>query len=261
MRQKKSPATPVQQARHVHIPGLQFDNPQMRYQGYARFRPGTAVTVRLGWGDSAQPVFFGEVVGTELLFPREGPPRIEVKAHDRLFRLQRKKQERTLQDVSDSDVAEQIAQEHGLRYEGDSTTVTYPYLMQSGVSDWDFLVRRADASGRVVRIEDRTLTFRDAAERPDPARTLSVDDTLPPLHLSCRIGELPTEVRVRGWDPKGKKEIVGRAKKGDIRKDLKGSSTGPVAAERAFGQVETSICSYPIFDRAEADALVHECLS
>ena len=239
---------------------LRFDNTDFRYHGHKSMAPGNPIEVRLGWGDKADAVFYGEIVGTEMMFPRVGPPTVEVRAFDRLFRLMRNKQERTLLDMTDSDVAEKVASEHGLKSEVDSTSVKHPYLMQSGESDWDFLTERAQLSGRVVRVENKTLTFKDAATHPDPIAELTRESDLPTLRLDTSIERLPSSVTVKGWDEASKKKVLGKAALSDIKPELKTTKLGADIAKTVMGDAEWLVQDVPVDSTEAADHLAKSVL-
>lgn len=239
---------------------LHFENPEFRYHNHKSLAVGTPVEVRLGWGDTCEPVFYGEVVGTEMIFPRVGPPKIVVKAFDRLFRLMRKKQERTLLDMTDSDVAKKVAGEHGLKSDVDSTSVKHAYLLQSGESDWDFVTARAMRSGRVVRVENKTLTFKDALQRPDPVRTLTREVDLPGLRLDTSIESMPSGITVQGWDPASKKKIEGKATTTDIKSELKTTELGADLGKQALGEAIWLIQNAPVDSTGSAEHLAKSAM-
>jgi phage protein D len=244
----------------VDLCSIRFNNPGFRYQDHAALQIATPVEVRLGWGDTSEPVFYGEIVGIEPIFPRQGPPKIDVRAFDRLFRLMRRKRTLTYLNLADSDVAQKIAQDHGLEFEGDTTSVKQPYLMQSGESDWDFLVRRARCSGRVVRVEDKKLTFKDAAFHPDPVCAFSLEADLPALRIVTSVDHLPTAVKVQSWDKQTKKQIVALARLADVPAELDTTESGGELVHKAFGDRETVIDDIPAGSAEEAETLAKSFL-
>src|SRR5262249_56387427 len=94
-------------------------------------------------------------------------------------------------------------------------------LSQDNVSDWEFLSRLADAVGAQIAVLEGPLNFR-LPEKPGSAPSTSAKATTDPLVLeahrtlvSLRAGvtaaEQVPEVRVRGWDVDGKKEVSATA--------------------------------------------------
>ena len=64
-------------------------------------------------------------------------------------------------NITDSGIAQKIAEEHNLSLVAHRTTRVYEYLMQPGLSDLDFLRERGRESGRRVHIENGVLYFID----------------------------------------------------------------------------------------------------
>src|SRR5262249_23026451 len=81
------------------------------------------------------------------------------------------------------------------------------------------------------------------------------DQELIRLALRLTTVNQASEIVVRGWNPKDKREIVGRAKVGDETTRMDGSQTAGDLAAAAFGQAHTVVVDHPIFSQSEADAL------
>jgi phage protein D len=83
--------------------------------------------------------------------------------------------------------------------------------------------------------------------------TITPEDDLLEFHprLST-MGQL-TEVEIRGWDPKEKKELVAKAGAGDEVSTMGGSDTGAALVESVFGAAAALVDSAPVATQAEAD--------
>jgi phage protein D len=215
----------------------------------------------MGYVNNLAELIDGEVAALEPAYPTRGADMLLVRGYDRLHRLRRGRKQRSFLNMKYSDVAAQIANEMGLMPRCDATQEKHDYIFQTNQTNIDFLKGLARRINYELVVKNKELHFRKPRTDRSTSFTLEWGKSLKSFAPRMSTSGQVSEVVVRGWDPKGKKEIVGRAKKGDVKKDLKGSSTGPVTAERAFGQVETSVCSYPIFDRAEADALARSELN
>jgi phage protein D len=64
-----------------------------------------------------------------------------------------------------------------------------------------------------------------------------------------------SEVTVRSWSPKDKKELVGQAKAGDEVSTMGGQESGAALAESAFGAAVELLHASPVATQAEADQL------
>lgn len=225
------------------------------------YREGAKVRIRMGHHERGlKTMIEGEVTGVEVSFSSRGPETLVLQGFDRLHRLRRGRKSRTFQRMTDWDIAQKIADEHGLSLKGDRTSVQYDHLYQNNLSDLDFLKQRAARIHYEVELTNTTLTFRKSQEGKSKVATLTWGDPDQEHDLISFTPRLSTanqvsEVTVRGWSPKDKKEIVGRARVGDEAARMAGSSSGGQSATAAFGNVKTVVVDHPVFDQKEADDL------
>ncbi|HZX94777.1 MAG TPA: contractile injection system protein, VgrG/Pvc8 family [Myxococcales bacterium] len=187
---------------------LTFNDPKLELINGKLFGSGAAVKVELGYSSSLLQVFQGEVVALEPLFLRDKPPSLRVVCFERLHRLGLSQMTRSFNDVDDSQIAQKIAQEHGLSAEAPSGTKEH--ALQGNVSDASFLRRLAAAQGNTVRVEDKKLIIGPPPEGAEI--TVGPSQSLSKARIVIDARGQVEEVSVHGWDPKTKQEIVGKAK-------------------------------------------------
>jgi len=125
------------------------------------FEPGGAVEVEMGYVGGLARVFDGEITGLELEFSSSEARTLLIRGHDRSHRLQRGHKTRTFLRASDSTIAQRVASEANLAAEVEDTAVTHEYVVQHNQTDLEFLRARAARIGYEIRIDGRTLLFRD----------------------------------------------------------------------------------------------------
>ncbi|NBH06059.1 VgrG-related protein [Amycolatopsis sp. SID8362] len=169
---------------------------------------GTTIEV---WGSSvaeSEPrmLITGEVTSIEGLLYGLSITTV-VRGYTKTHRLQRARRTRTFVNMTDADVAREIAVEAGLE-PGliPPTTTTFEYLAQVNQTDWDFLTDRANEIGYEFGIATTgTFYFRPASTVKEPAHPEPVEATFPHDLLAFRprmtAGNLPAGVEVRAWDP------------------------------------------------------------
>jgi phage protein D/phage baseplate assembly protein gpV len=185
-----------------------------------------------------------------------------VRGLDQSHRLFRGSRTESYKNATYSDVAKKVAQRAGLAPgKIDATTEVFPHISQGNVSDWDFLKGLADSIGYEVTSLDGKLDFHrpeDASGAP-ASGTLQSDD---PLQLtlganllrfrsSVTSAEQVKEVKVRGWDTKGKKALIGSAPA-----DTKGVTlkVKPASLAEKFGSPTHVGVETPYDSQAEVDA-------
>lgn len=186
----------------------------------ARFALGAPLSVKLSaaTGGSPAAVFDGEVttVEAELGSRHGGEPVLElvVTGHDRSHRMHRMTTTRTFRQVTVTDVARKLAQEHGLKLGTLAAIGGEPaeVLHQVGETDWAFLSRLVSGHGGELDVAGGALHIIDPTKPERPVMDLRWGDNLERFRPRVSTVGQVAQVEVHGWDPKAKKEIVGSAK-------------------------------------------------
>jgi phage protein D len=215
---------------------------------------GDTMKIDLGYAKGEVTLFLGEVVCLEPSWPEGAPAGLTVRGMDRAHRLKRGSKIRFWEDKKDSDLVSEIAGDHGLSAECDTTDVTHAYILQNNLSDAEFLKYLARRNHFHLQVDDSKIKF----IKPAVGGGTEVELTYSLDLMDCRmrlnaIGQVD-EVIVRGWDIFQKKEIVGKAKPSDLSKGA-GKNLGADLAKDAFGAAKAYVTTYPVADQGAAQSL------
>jgi phage protein D len=215
-------------------------------------KEGTEIEVRAGYVDNLLSLIIGEVTALEPEFPAGEAPTLKVQGYDRLHRFRRGRKTRSFASMKDSQIADKIARDLGLRSQVDDTSITHDYVLQSNQTDIDFLLERARRINFEVAVKDKTLQFRKAANNKSKVVTLEYGMTLTSFHPRLSTMRQVSEVIVQGWNFKTKEAIVGKARKGDEISTMSGAKLGVQISEDAFSNTKTIVVNKPVFTEGEA---------
>ena len=250
--------------------------PEMRWTHDPRdadvFREGNGVTIALGFGADLVEVFDGEITAVRASFPETGTPTLRVEGYTRLHRLRGAPRTRTFLDMTDREIAQQIASDLKLQLDADDPGVKHPYVIQYNETDLAFLLERARRIRYRVQVVGRKLRFKKGGEAEPPALTLvwgasrgdpEDPDARPLRSFTPTINTLrPVDhVIVRGHDPKTREPIEARAGAGDVDASLGGKRKGPEVAGAAFGARGLTVVDRPVASRDEAAQLARSILT
>jgi phage protein D len=172
-------------------------------------------------GTTPEPLATVEVAALEAEQGLAGSRTI-VRAYDASRRLQTGRQTRSYAQMKDSDIARQIATANRLELGTiDDSGAVHPHLSQANQTDWEFLTARAREIGFKLSVADGRFSFQKAAvpsggpadgdfDSTDPLQ-LVVGTSLLEFNPRLTTGAQVKEAVVRGWDPKAKRALVGRA--------------------------------------------------
>lgn len=219
------------------------------------FAAGREVEILLGYAGDLAPVMVGEITAIEPEFRAGEFPQVIVRGHDRRHRLTRGSKTLAFTNVKDSDIASQIAGGAGLTAQAEDTHVVHDYVLQHNQSDLEFLMERARRIGYEVVVEGKTLYFRPHGNDAAAVLTLARDADLIELHPRLTTLGQAGAVAVQGWSPKDKAALAGKAAAGDEGTTMGGSTTGPSAADQAFGAAVATGVATPVLSQAEADQI------
>jgi phage protein D len=209
---------------------------------------GRTLTVEMGEGGTRAPVFEGRITAVEARYPRKLPPEIQVLAEDRCQDLRMVRRTRTFEDVTDQEVFEEIAREHGLQPEIDIEGPSYRTLAQVNQSDLAFLRDRARAIDAEVWVEGGQM-FAQASTRRRAATpvTLTYGKGLRELNASADLAHQRTRLAIGGWDVEAKEAIEEEVDAGVVAQELNGGLSGGSVLQEAFGdRPERLVHSVPL---------------
>ena len=203
-----------------------------------KFKPGTAVEIKLGYLGQLKSVCKGEVSNLEMVVTPDGPSRLVVAGIDKGHAFDRGTVTKTYKNVKDSDLATQIAQRYGLSADVDDSVVVHDFVIQNNLSDYDFLMQRAALAGFRVHVDDRKLLFKKPKLGDPPAAKLVWRENIGRLVQEVNTFDQVSKITTSGWDPKQAKEMTDAGKSGDEYGKQGGTVTGAQLVKQMYGDIE-----------------------
>lgn len=226
---------------------------QMTWVDDTVFDVGNEVEIKMGYKDDIQTVMLGEITGLEPEYTLDDLPILVVRGHDLRHRLLRGRHTKSFLKIKDSEVVDQIARTNGLTAKVTDSKVKLEYILQHNQTDWEFLNERAKRIGYEVAIDKNILYFRPHQNTQNKLLTLTYRENLQEFIPRLSTMNQVEKVEVRGWIPKDKKEVIGKAGVGQENGTMGGSTSGSKAVRKAFGTSSQTIVSQPVSSQKEAD--------
>lgn len=197
---------------------------------------GKSIEVSIGPADAARVVFSGVISAIEGDFVGSVVPTVTVYAEDALMKLRMTRRMKTYEDMSDAEIAESIASEHGLSADTDADGPTYKVVQQWNQSDLAFLRERARLIQAELWLADNTLHFATRANRTATEITLVLGFDLIAAHARADLAHQRTSVAVSGYDATNREGITEEAGSDEVDQEISGGRTGITVLRRAFGE-------------------------
>lgn len=165
------------------------------------FKPGQTVEILAGSGNQNTSIFKGIVVRHSLRIRDNSAPQLIVECRHVAMKLTVTRRNANFFDQSDSEMIEAILNAAGLEGEVEATSARHKQMVQFHSSDWDFLLARATACGKLVWPKNDKLVVKTPSASGNASATLQFGATL--LEFDAEIDARQQYSGVRGisWDP------------------------------------------------------------
>lgn len=200
---------------------------------------GKRLEVSIGPADLARTVFKGAISAIEAEYREGCEPEALVFAEDKLMELRLTHRFKTYENVTDADIARQIANEHGLASDVAADGPPHDVVQQWNVSDLAFLRERARLIQAEVWVNDSTLSFKTRDQRSGTEVTLVQGNHLLRLQARADLAHQRTSVVVTGYDVSERDKIDESADAKAIQSEAGAGRHGPAVLKDAFGAFAT----------------------
>ncbi len=157
--------------------------------GDANFAPGMEMEIAIGHGPAVEPLFKGIIVRHQIKSSSKGGTSLHLEIKHKAVKMSHIRKTRHFLDKKDSDIIETLINDSGASPEVDSDfEVEHERMIQYNITDWDFMVLRAEANGKVVFIDEDKVVV--ATPKIKPAKE-------PHAKLGDNVYEFEAEVETR----------------------------------------------------------------
>ncbi len=164
------------------------------------FIPGNEVEILAGYHSNDEVVFKGLVVRHGLKIYQERPAVLRIECKDAAVKLTVGRKNTYFYDSTDSEIIEEVASGAGLQSDVESTDVTHVEMVQLDATDWDFIVTRAEANGKLVATQDGTLVAKAPDSSTEPVLSLAYGSTLLDFEAILDARSQFKSIQSSAWD-------------------------------------------------------------
>jgi len=184
----------------------------------ADFVPGGEVEILAGYHGQEESIFKGIIIRHGLRVYQKKSSVLRVECRDAAVKLTVGRKSAYYYDVTDSDVIEEIASKVGLANNVEATDVMHPQMVQFYSTDWDFLLTRAEANGKIVVTQNGTLVVASPDASQDPVLALTYGGNILDFEGVAEAREQFAAVNSFAWDSANQEML-----------DLEGAASGAVS--------------------------------
>lgn len=164
------------------------------------FLPGKQIEIQLGYRSQNETVFKGVIVKQGIKVRKNGSA-LKLECRGAAVKMTGANYSRYFVDKKDSEIIEELLDAHSLAKDVESTAPALKEVVQYDCTDWDFLLCRAEANGKVVLVDDDVVKVAKPATGGSPVLQIAYGST---------VLELDAEIDAR-WQSTGIKAISWKA--------------------------------------------------
>jgi len=165
------------------------------------FKPGTVVVISAGYDSTVMPIFTGVVIKHSIKINGDNNARLIIECRDRALAMTVGRKNANYVEKTDNQIISTLIAAHaGLSATVDATTVTYKELVQYYVTDWDYMMARAEANGFLVTVEAGVVSVKAPMASGSPALTLTYGMDLIEFQAELDARWQVTSVTGTSWD-------------------------------------------------------------
>lgn len=185
-------------------PGKQsFDTSNQEY-----FIPGKTIIIQVGYGGKNTTLFEGIVVEHNLSFRTGGKSNLEVVIQDKAVKMTLNPKSRYFTQLSDSSAISNILAEYKIDNDIPNTLTVHPEIVQYQVTDWDFIMARAEINSLLCKVESGKLHFMIPKVAEEPLAQLDFGTNIIDFDINMDARDQFSGIQVRAWDQEKQKTDI-----------------------------------------------------
>ncbi|MCL7412013.1 MAG: hypothetical protein M8353_00130 [ANME-2 cluster archaeon] len=225
------------------------------------FETGKEVEIRMGYLSTLTTMILGQISSVRPTFPSSGIPQMEISGYDLSQQMMKSKKPNSWPEMTDSDVVKDIASSYNLKTSHvEDTKTKYPKIIKDEDSDFHFIKKLADRNGYEFFVRENNIFFRVPKNDRKEIAVLKWGESLNSFSPELNVANQVSEIEVRHWDPKTKKQIVARAKKGDEHGRDSGKKSGGDLVEKTAKGAVVKVIRIPVNSKEEAEKIAKAAL-
>jgi Rhs element Vgr protein len=165
------------------------------------FIPGKEIEILSGYHSEETTIFKGIIIKHGIRIKSSGASMLSLECRDKSVKLTIGRKNKYFIDKKDSEAIEEIIGTYGLEKDVEATSVQHKALVQFGSSDWDFMLSRVEASGKICIVNDGKITIKAPSLDGDPVLDLLYGSTILDFDAAMDARDQYQSVKAIAWDP------------------------------------------------------------
>jgi Rhs element Vgr protein len=165
------------------------------------FAPGTTVAVNLGRDGTNTQTFKGIIIRHAIRVKENGQSELTVDCRDEVVRMTVGRHSKYYTQILDSDLLNTLVSAYpDLSCNMTATTFQHEELVQHHLTDWDFMLLRAEANGMLVNVIDGVVNIAAPQTTGTPVLQVNFGSSILEFEAEMDVRNQWNNVEARAWD-------------------------------------------------------------
>jgi Rhs element Vgr protein len=167
----------------------------------ADFVPGNKIQIKIGRDRQNATVFKGIIIKHHIKINETGVSELLVECKDEAVKMTVGRHNRYYENSTDSQVIEELIGRYSqLNSDIESTNLVHKELVQHHCTDWDFVLSRAEANGKLVIVEEGTIKVKRPNTSVSPTLQVAYGASLLEFEAEMDARTQWKSVEAKAWD-------------------------------------------------------------
>ncbi len=164
------------------------------------FVPGKEIEIKAGYHAIEDTIFKGIITRHSIKAKTDKSSVLIIDMKDESVKMTIGRKSKYFEEVTDSDIIEELIASYGLDNEVEATDVTHAEMVQHHVSDWDFIVTRAEVNGKLVFVDDGKITVKSPDLSEDPILELAFGHNVYEFEAGMDARDQYSAIKTSSWN-------------------------------------------------------------
>lgn len=164
------------------------------------FVPGAEIEITAGYDSDETSIFKGIILRHSLKIRNDSSPLLILDCRDKAVKMTVARRNKYFNDKKDSEAVEEIAGTYQLDTDIEETNVQHEAIVQYDCTDWDFIVSRVEANGKLCFVDDAKLTVKKPDFTTDAVLDAVFGATIIELDADLDARNQYQSMKAQTWD-------------------------------------------------------------
>lgn len=167
------------------------------------FIPGREIIIKIGFDSNNKQAFKGLITKHQVRVKENGNTQLMIECKDYAMRMTLGRQSKYYLESKDSDVIDTIISNYeNLTADVEDTQLKHQELIQHHVTDWDYVILRAESNGMLVNVNDGDISVKKPDTSANPVLQITYGSSIMEFEAEMDARSQWTKVQASSWDYK-----------------------------------------------------------